>query len=187
MDMDLTSYVKVYSGWIEKDKCNKTIEDIQTFSWDQHTFYNSTEDASIKISGDNELDVSHDYCPENDYLMQRTWLGIQKYVSELNFFWLPGWCGHTQIRFNKYKESRMMALHCDHITSMFDGERKGVPFLTVLGVLNDDYEGGDFVMWDKEIKLKMGDLLIFPSSFLYPHKVNPITKGERYTFVSWVW
>jgi predicted 2-oxoglutarate/Fe(II)-dependent dioxygenase YbiX len=57
-----------------------------------------------------------------------------------------------------------------------------------VGVLNEDYEGGEFIMWeDKEIKLKTGDLMIFPSTFLYPHKVNPVTKGTRYSCVSWTW
>jgi predicted 2-oxoglutarate/Fe(II)-dependent dioxygenase YbiX len=37
------------------------------------------------------------------------------------------------------------------------------------------------------IKLKKGDLLIFPSVFLYPHKVEPVKKGIRYSFISWVW
>jgi hypothetical protein len=70
---------------------------------------------------------------------------------------------------------------------LFDGERKGAPTMTALGFLNDDYEGGDFIMWDKKIDVNAGDLMIFPSNFLYPHKVNPITKGERYSFVAWSW
>ena len=79
-------------------------------------------------------------------------------------------------------------MHCDHIQSMFDGKRKGVPVLSVLGLLNDDYEGGEFIIFEKkEIKLKKGDLLIFPSIFLYPHKVNVVKKGTRYSFISWVW
>ena len=82
-----------------------------------------------------------------------------------------------------------MALHCDHIHDMFDGTRKGIPTLTILGLLNDDFEGGEFLMFDeeKEIKLKAGDIMIFPSVFLYPHKVAAVTKGVRDAFVSWVW
>ena len=54
--------------------------------------------------------------------------------------------------------------------------------------LNDNYEGGEFIMFDNhEIKFKQGDLIIFPSNFLYPHKVEPVIKGTRYSFVSWVW
>ena len=81
-----------------------------------------------------------------------------------------------------------MALHCDHIHSLFEGNRKGIPILSVLGVLNDDYNGGEFIMFDDyEIKFKQGDILIFPSNFMFPHKVEPVTKGTRYSFISWVW
>ena len=40
---------------------------------------------------------------------------------------------------------------------------------------------------DKKIDTKKGDLLIFPSNFLYPHRIAPVTKGARYSYVSWVW
>jgi predicted 2-oxoglutarate/Fe(II)-dependent dioxygenase YbiX len=81
-----------------------------------------------------------------------------------------------------------MKLHCDHIHSMFDGERKGVPTLSILGSLNDDYEGGDLVMWETDkIQLKAGSIMIFPSNFMYPHRVDEVIKGTRYSYVSWVW
>jgi predicted 2-oxoglutarate/Fe(II)-dependent dioxygenase YbiX len=71
---------------------------------------------------------------------------------------------------------------------MFDGSRKGVPVLTVLGALNDDYEGGELVMWnDTQIELTAGKIMIFPSNFLYPHEVKIVKEGIRYSFVSWVW
>ena len=42
-------------------------------------------------------------------------------------------------------------------------------------------------MFDREIKLNAGDLVIFPSNFLYPHKISPVTDGVRYSYVSWGW
>ena len=86
-----------------------------------------------------------------------------------------------------YAENKKDALHADHIHSMFDGERKGIPILSVLGVLNDDYEGGEFVLIDEKIDLSKGDIIIFPSNFMYPHKVEPVTKGTRYSYISWIW
>ena len=81
-----------------------------------------------------------------------------------------------------------MHWHADRVQQMFDGERKGIPTLSVVGLLNDDFEGGEFIMFeDEKISLKQGDILIFPSTFMYPHKVTQITKGVRYSFVSWVW
>ena len=56
------------------------------------------------------------------------------------------------------------------------------------GASYDLTSAGEFIMFeDHEIKLKKGDLLIFPSIFLYPHKVEPVKKGIRYSFISWVW
>jgi predicted 2-oxoglutarate/Fe(II)-dependent dioxygenase YbiX len=37
----------------------------------------------------------------------------------------------------------------------------------------------------KIIKPKTGRTIIWPSNFMYPHKVIPVTSGTRYTLVSW--
>jgi predicted 2-oxoglutarate/Fe(II)-dependent dioxygenase YbiX len=56
-----------------------------------------------------------------------------------------------------------------------------------VGLLNDDFTGGEFVIGEKKINLTGGDIVMFPSNFMFPHKVNTINNGERYSFVSWVW
>jgi predicted 2-oxoglutarate/Fe(II)-dependent dioxygenase YbiX len=40
---------------------------------------------------------------------------------------------------------------------------------------------------DKETIFKPipGSLIIWPSNFLYPHCVKPVTKGTRYSIVAW--
>ena len=59
--------------------------------------------------------------------------------------------------------------------------------------LNEDYEGGDLVFGRqnlreevKRIKMKSGTMCFFPSNFLYPHKIEKITKGTRYSVVAWL-
>ena len=84
--------------------------------------------------------------------------------------------------------NQKMNLHCDHIPTIFDGQRKGIPTLSLLGSLNDNYEGGDLILFDDfKIELEKGDLIIFPSNFLYPHRVEPVLSGVRYSYISWVW
>ena len=39
----------------------------------------------------------------------------------------------------------------------------------------------------KKIPFKTGDILIFPSTFLYPHVVKEVTEGTRYSFVAWAY
>ena len=52
-------------------------------------------------------------------------------------------------------------------------------------ILNDDYEGGEFEFFldDIQIKNEIGTVIVFPSYFL--HRVNPVTKGTRYSLVAW--
>ena len=72
-------------------------------------------------------------------------------------------------------------------SDIFDGQEKGIPILSIVGVLNDNYKGGDFLMRGKKIPFKTGDILIFPSTFLYPHVVKEVTEGTRYSFVAWAY
>jgi predicted 2-oxoglutarate/Fe(II)-dependent dioxygenase YbiX len=189
MEKHLDAYIKVYDA-IPKELCDATLASLQNKNivWEQNTFYNNHTRVVKTFSEEKEPDVSYETTSVNEELMRIVWESIHKYITELNFHWFDGWAGFSQLRFNKYNESKLMAKHCDHINTMFDGERKGIPVLSIVGVLNDDYEGGEFVMFDDTtIELPKGSLLIFPSNFLYPHQVLPVTKGTRHAFVSWVW
>jgi hypothetical protein len=60
--------------------------------------------------------------------------------------------------------------------------------LTVLVFLNDNFEGGKFYIQTSHKKhyppQEKGTVLVFPS--FMPHGVEPITKGVRYSIVSWM-
>jgi predicted 2-oxoglutarate/Fe(II)-dependent dioxygenase YbiX len=185
---NLEDYIKIYSK-LDKPFCEQIRLELEKASWEQHVFYNGNGEY-VTQSGNRELDVSWHDIPSKEDLTHRVWKTIEEYIlKDFKNDYFNGWAGFTNIRFNRYLPDRLMALHCDHIHDMFDGTKKGIPTLSVLGLLNDDYEGGEFLMFneEKEIKLKAGDIMIFPSVFLYPHKVAPVTKGIRDSFVSWVW
>ena len=73
-------------------------------------------------------------------------------------------------------------------------ENKTIRKLSFTLCLNDEYEGGNFSIWDadprkkeiktKTIKLKKGEMLVFPSHLW--HKVDKVTKGTRKVLVGWV-
>ena len=190
MNKDLLSYAKKYEGFLDKEFCQRTIEQIKKHEseFKQHTFYNYKTDVVKPLSGEQELDISYLDIPVNKEIMDKLWHGIKKYIDDLKMPWFEGWDGFSQPRFNKYSENKKMASHIDHIHSLFEGDRKGIPILSCLGLLNDDYKGGEFFLFgDTEIKFKAGDLLIFPSIFLYPHRVDAVREGTRYSYISWVW
>lgn len=53
--------------------------------------------------------------------------------------------------------------------------------------LNDGYTGGEFNMLDlgMSFKQKKGSALLFPSNFMFPHEVEKVTSGIRYSIVTW--
>ena len=66
---------------------------------------------------------------------------------------------------------------------MFDGNIRGIPVSSIIGVLNDDYEGGELIFWNQHhVPLKKGQVAVFPSVFLFPHSVNAVIRGVRYSW-----
>jgi len=80
----------------------------------------------------------------------------------------------------KYSEGCFYIEHTDS----FKGRPRAV---SCSFILNDDFEGGEFAFFNKELKYKLekGDALLFPSNFMYPHEVMPVTKGTRYSIITW--
>lgn len=60
--------------------------------------------------------------------------------------------------------------------------------LTMLIGLNDDYRGGELkVLNDRNpLKLRRNQAVIFPSNFLFSHKVERVTEGKRRVLVVWI-
>ena len=185
--LDVKAFSKLYKSVVSNDLCDKNVSEMNTLDFKEHTFYNANTNEYKPRSGSQELSMSWGNVSTKQTLNDIVDNTAYEYVKELNMPWFDKYQGYSHVRFNKYAENKMMALHADHIHSMFDGERKGIPILSVLGVLNDDYEGGEFVLIDEKIDLLKGDIIIFPSNFMYPHKVEPITKCTRYSYISWIW
>ncbi len=188
---NLKNYILHLNNWIPKNILNITLKELtQTKNWEQHEYTNKNFKSKSK-NGDKELNIS--FGPNlttTQKLMNLTWKAIEKYVviEKKGGKIFDGWGGFSTLRFNRYKKGQLMSKHADHIHSLFTGEYRGIPILSIVCVLNDNYEGGEFIMFDDyEIKFKAGDLIIFPSVFLYPHLVKPVKKGTRYSFVSWAW
>lgn len=193
MSMDLREYVRIYNNFLEIEDCKNVVKALKKCDWEKHQWYSANYDS--QKPGDNSHHDDLFVCGNADFgedafINKQLWTLIHQYILEdfKHFDWFGAWNGYTKVRYNWYKKGTRMRNHCDHIYSVFDGNRKGVPILTILGALNDNYEGGELVLWNNDVvPLKAGQVMVFPSNFLYPHKVEPVKKGSRYSFVSWVW
>jgi predicted 2-oxoglutarate/Fe(II)-dependent dioxygenase YbiX len=111
---------------------------------------------------------------------------IQQHYSHYKFkFSFLNASNLNQVDLLKYEVGGKYEIHIDH---HYQAQRT----LTFILNLNEDYEGGDFIFYNqdntemKRVKCKTATCIMFPSNFQYPHRVDPITKGTRYSIVAWL-
>jgi predicted 2-oxoglutarate/Fe(II)-dependent dioxygenase YbiX len=86
----------------------------------------------------------------------------------------------TGYKILRYTEGQFYTQHTDS----FKEHPRSV---TASIILNDNYEGGEFAFFNRKLsyRLEKGDAILFPSNFMYPHEIMPVTKGTRYSIVTW--
>lgn len=187
MKRNLSDYIYRKSNFLSRDECTLIIQNLElSGDWFKHSYYSNAK-GTAHDNGDEDLENCFLKDTQTQSLMQSLSGAIHEYLRDLNFSWFCGLKEFSHVRYNRYYPNQRMDTHCDHISSLF-GDKSGVPIITLLGALNEDFEGGELLFFEDEVvEIKMGDLLIFPSNYLFPHKVNPVTKGVRYSYVSWGW
>ena len=173
---------------IPVELCESLVDECNKKEWKKHTWHSNYTNISTSEET-KELDVMPCTQEQQNKITPYLIKALEDYQTRNS---VPGdktgtrWLTKfSPIRFNKYEVGNTMREHYDHIHSIFDGKMKGVPIVSIVANLNEDYEGSEFMCRDKEIKLKTGDILLFPSNFMYPHEVKETIKGTRYSFVSW--
>jgi hypothetical protein len=76
-------------------------------------------------------------------------------------------------------------LHFDGINDS-GGTKRNLAFIVAL---NDDYEGGEIVfpLQDYKVKLKKGQVIVFPPYWTHPHRTQELKNGTfRYTINNWL-
>ena len=173
---------------IPVELCESLVDECNKKEWKKHT-WNNYMTGTESSESTKELDVMACTQEQQNKITPYLVKALEEY--QIKYSWpgektQPPWLSKfSPIRFNKYEVGNTMRTHYDNIHSIFDGKMKGIPIISIVGNLNEDYEGAEFMLRDKEIKLKTGDILLFPSGIVYPHTVKETTKGIRYSFVSW--
>jgi len=183
-NQQLSDYIYFYPDAMDIKTCNDIITNYEkNAEWEQSTFSNEYGDTgsegSVKMKqywiGSpsphyKELHDTFEYCVM-DYM------SVFSNVSKVEY---------TDFRMNCYEKGGFMREHIDAIHRSH-GQKLGYPHLTSLLFLNDDFEGGEFVLCgDKYIEKIQGSAVVFPSNFMYPHEVKEVTQGKRYSVMTWL-
>ena len=179
--MNVDSYIKYYKNIVAENLCNSLIN------------YNFPYEASKYQTHDSGAIVKQERVKMSDAWIKKESVFytavkscfeevIVKYKTDFPLFSVG--CT-TDFRINKYGKGGFMSRHVDNIHHSH-GQQYGYPQVSALLYLNDDYDGGEFYVADKKFCPIKGSAIIFPSNFMFPHEAKPVTKGTRWSIVTWL-
>ena len=91
-------------------------------------------------------------------------------------------------KLSRYDHQQHYSWHCDASISwrnpMNSDWRRIISSITYL---NDDYGGGETEFLTGKVVPEEGKTVIFPSSYMYPHRGCPVTKGSKKIMVMHFW
>jgi len=172
-------------NYLNSDQCKRLVRLFNTHEWTPHQWYSHYQDSAE--AGNTDCKVSKSDMNIDEILIPTIRQALKDYQE--NYAYSEKLKTFIQkmssVRLNRYDANKDMKEHVDHIHSIFDGKIRGIPILSIVGLLNNDFTGGELYINNKNVNLKKGDIIIFPSNFMYPHEVKKIKEGERYSYVAW--
>lgn len=192
-DTPIGRYIKVYDDILTKEECEHIISEYKNSSeWTNGRLGDDSLDCPIHsfrncdvigMSIKEIIDVKYETRKKiDDLIFNNAGRAVHRYIEDFpdnNFVhFINSDSGYDLLRYN---EGGFYKQHVDN------GKRTKLRALSMSFNLNDDYVGGEFAFFNREIKIrtKPGSVILFPSNFMYPHEIMPVIKGTRYSVITW--
>jgi len=182
---NIKDYIVVFENIVSDNLCNEIISEYKN-SEDWKNTYTGYGTKARDTRRCDAINISEDFIISknkevrqniDDELFKCASEAIKKYNEKFLEASIEQDEGYTLLR---YQEGEFYKQHTDSY-------KLHPRSVSCTFALNDDYEGGKFAFFDGEVtyKLKKGSALMFPSNFMYPHEVLPVTKFVRYSIITW--
>jgi len=181
----LEDFIQVFDDVLSLETCNLILDEYQnSLEWTDTSIRSGVNKTirncmQIPISINNIIEQNFDVRKNIDNMLFES---VRKVISNYNdiipTFRIDIDTGYQLLR---YKEGEFYTQHTD---SFKEQQRS----LSCSLQLNENYVGGEFALFDREIMIrtKPGSAIVFPSNFMYPHEIMPVTKGTRYSIITWL-
>jgi predicted 2-oxoglutarate/Fe(II)-dependent dioxygenase YbiX len=181
---DLTDFIRVYENALSDELCDTIVSEYGNSSdWitagirsGENTTVRNT--SAIGISNQSVIELNQEVRAKIDHdVFLASGEVIRKYHDDFPDCDIQEDSGYDLLRYD------VGQFYTRHTDSFKDRPRA----VTCSFALNDDYSGGEFLLLggDAVIKVPKGGALLFPSNFMYPHEILKVTKGTRYSIVTW--
>jgi PKHD-type hydroxylase len=141
-------------------------------------------DGVLYENGSKATSKRLDFTDDNIWIFDR----IKKWTNDLGLGLT--WESTPYTTFRRYREGDFFIKHTDDLRFDSFVKNRGVRVLTVGIQLSDEdeYEGGDFLVWDKDkeiaVNRKIGNAIMYSTNA--PHEVKEIKKGMRTSLILFV-
>jgi predicted 2-oxoglutarate/Fe(II)-dependent dioxygenase YbiX len=182
----LEDFVQVFDNVLSPENCNLILDEYKnTSEWDD----TRTGDGQISKNIRNcmEIGLSLNQVLEQNFDVRKNldnivFESVKKVIDNYNAL-VPTFRVDIDTGYNllRYREGEFYTQHTD---SFKEQQRS----LSCSIQLNEDYEGGEFALFDREMMIRTspGSAIVFPSNFMYPHEIMPVIKGTRYSIITWL-
>lgn len=184
--------INIYRNAVNKDLSNKIINTLENnlngqtmYKWNGALVTESTEVISevrncldFKISTVNLGPRNGINSPLYD-IHEETFQAVKLATEDYGSYWGVGIRFFESFNYVKYDgPGTRFKIHADHGPSY-------IATTSAVVYLNDDYEGGDiyFPRFNLKIKPQAGDIVVFPSTYVYEHSSEDIISGTKYCVV----
>ena len=180
---NLYNYIRVFKNGFSKELCDKIINEYSNSDlWKDQLASGDIDHSHRRVKGIN-ISIDGKTTDEGKKLDDNIFINLtsilKQYVIKFPFLHIESDTGYVLL---KYNVDDFYKLHIDQISK---GEQTRL--ISCIICLNDDYTGGEISFFNKQktFTLKKGDVLLFPSNFMFPHEVFPILTGTRYSIITW--
>jgi predicted 2-oxoglutarate/Fe(II)-dependent dioxygenase YbiX len=183
----LQDYIKVFENIVPLDLCDALCNEfVNSDEWVDTAIGSSYETVNksirsataIAMSRQEVIDRNREVRAQLDAsLFKAVGSAIQQYAD---LYPLSGITKDSGYELLRYETGQFFTQHTD-------SSEKYNRCISCSLILNDEYDGGEFAFFDRKIisKTPKGSAILFPSNFMYPHEILPVTSGTRFSVVTW--
>lgn len=182
---NINDYIIVLDNVLTHSLCNAILNEYaKTDEWEQTVVGGGNVRTDIRSA--TTIQMSQDFVLQKNYATRKkldsyvfasVGDAIRRYKEKFEHCCIDADSGYELLR---YETGQFYAQHTDS----FMARPRAVSCSLAL---NDDYEGGEFGFFDRKLVVKApkGGAVLFPSNFMYPHEILPVTSGTRYSIITW--
>jgi Rps23 Pro-64 3,4-dihydroxylase Tpa1-like proline 4-hydroxylase len=181
----LDEYIFTLDNVVPDELCNRILEEYSECSfWMPSSVGNGNVNDQIRSC--DIINISENAVLEKNFEIRKKidedfYICASKAINEYRAIF-PEVASEIDTGYNllRYKEGQFYVQHTDS----FKHQQRSV---SCSFLLNDEYEGGEFAFFDREIMIRSGkgSIIMFPSNFMFPHEIMPVTSGTRYSIITW--